>query len=156
MPNWGGGAKCVACEKSVYHAEEIQCNGRSFHKTCFICSEFTSSSSSLWCHGGSAETKSFFQPFSFPPLWIVAFSFLVSYLSSCQIFHFFLASSIFFILRPSIPSFLQLSNLLCFFLMFCFNFFFSFLSFFSSVTPLPLHRWSSCTPRRTHKWHHDF
>ncbi|XP_060923685.1 cysteine and glycine-rich protein 3 isoform X1 [Limanda limanda] len=57
MPNWGGGAKCPACEKSVYHAEEIQCNGRSFHKTCFICSEFPSSSSSLWCHGGSAETK---------------------------------------------------------------------------------------------------
>lgn len=39
MPNWGGGAKCAACEKTVYHAEEIQCNGRSFHKTCFICSE---------------------------------------------------------------------------------------------------------------------
>ncbi|XP_073320945.1 cysteine and glycine-rich protein 3 isoform X2 [Pagrus major] len=37
MPNWGGGAKCAACEKTVYHAEEIQCNGRSFHKTCFIC-----------------------------------------------------------------------------------------------------------------------
>lgn len=39
MPNWGGGAKCGACEKTVYHAEEIQCNGRSFHKTCFHCSE---------------------------------------------------------------------------------------------------------------------
>ncbi|KAJ3593768.1 hypothetical protein NHX12_006102 [Muraenolepis orangiensis] len=37
MPNWGGGAKCSACEKTAYHAEEIQCNGRSFHKTCFIC-----------------------------------------------------------------------------------------------------------------------
>ncbi|XP_026101171.1 cysteine and glycine-rich protein 3-like [Carassius auratus] len=37
MPNWGGGAKCAACEKTVYHAEEIQCNSRSFHKTCFIC-----------------------------------------------------------------------------------------------------------------------
>uniref|UniRef100_A0A8B9J411 Cysteine and glycine-rich protein 1 n=1 Tax=Astyanax mexicanus TaxID=7994 RepID=A0A8B9J411_ASTMX len=37
MPNWGGGAKCAACEKTVYHAEEIQCNGRSFHKPCFIC-----------------------------------------------------------------------------------------------------------------------
>ncbi|XP_076879263.1 cysteine and glycine-rich protein 3 [Brachyhypopomus gauderio] len=37
MPNWGGGAKCAACQKTVYHAEEIQCNGRSFHKTCFIC-----------------------------------------------------------------------------------------------------------------------
>uniref|UniRef100_A0A8C4DD20 Cysteine and glycine-rich protein 1 n=1 Tax=Denticeps clupeoides TaxID=299321 RepID=A0A8C4DD20_9TELE len=37
MPNWGGGATCAACEKTVYHAEEIQCNGRSFHKTCFIC-----------------------------------------------------------------------------------------------------------------------
>lgn len=41
MPNWGGGAKCAACEKTAYHAEEIQCNGRSFHKTCFICSERT-------------------------------------------------------------------------------------------------------------------
>uniref|UniRef100_A0A8C9DRT1 Cysteine and glycine rich protein 3 n=1 Tax=Prolemur simus TaxID=1328070 RepID=A0A8C9DRT1_PROSS len=38
MPNWGGGAKCGACDKTVYHAEEIQCNGRSFHKTCFHCS----------------------------------------------------------------------------------------------------------------------
>ncbi|XP_076003094.1 cysteine and glycine-rich protein 3 [Genypterus blacodes] len=37
MPNWGGGTKCGACEQTVYHAEEIQCNGRSFHKTCFIC-----------------------------------------------------------------------------------------------------------------------
>ncbi|KAL6113522.1 csrp3 [Pungitius sinensis] len=37
MPNWGGGARCAACEKTVYHAEEIQCNGRSFHKTCFLC-----------------------------------------------------------------------------------------------------------------------
>ncbi|XP_068176814.1 cysteine and glycine-rich protein 3 [Antennarius striatus] len=37
MPNWGGGAKCGACQKTVYHAEEVQCNGRSFHKTCFIC-----------------------------------------------------------------------------------------------------------------------
>lgn len=39
MPNWGGGAKCGACDKTVYHAEEIQCNGRSFHKTCFHCSK---------------------------------------------------------------------------------------------------------------------
>ncbi|KAJ0001794.1 hypothetical protein NQD34_001590 [Periophthalmus magnuspinnatus] len=37
MPQWGGGAQCAACQKTVYHAEEIQCNGRSFHKTCFIC-----------------------------------------------------------------------------------------------------------------------
>ncbi|KAJ8248930.1 hypothetical protein GJAV_G00229300 [Gymnothorax javanicus] len=37
MPNFGGGAKCGACGTTVYHAEEIQCNGRSFHKTCFIC-----------------------------------------------------------------------------------------------------------------------
>uniref|UniRef100_UPI00398E8E9D cysteine and glycine-rich protein 3 isoform X2 n=1 Tax=Pristiophorus japonicus TaxID=55135 RepID=UPI00398E8E9D len=37
MPQWGGGVKCAACEKTVYHAEEIQCNSRSFHKTCFLC-----------------------------------------------------------------------------------------------------------------------
>ncbi|TNN58958.1 Cysteine and glycine-rich protein 3 [Liparis tanakae] len=42
MPNWGGGTRCAACEKTVYHAEEIQCNGRSFHKTCFLCSELSS------------------------------------------------------------------------------------------------------------------
>lgn len=36
----GGGAKCGACDKTVYHAEEIQCNGRSFHKTCFHCSKW--------------------------------------------------------------------------------------------------------------------
>lgn len=49
MPNWGGGAKCAACEKTAYHAEEIQCNGRSFHKTCFICSEPTADASSYCC-----------------------------------------------------------------------------------------------------------
>lgn len=63
MPNWGGGAKCAACEKTVYHAEEIQCNGRSFHKTCFICSEQTGFFFSLLvqlseCDGGSAESHS--------------------------------------------------------------------------------------------------
>jgi len=50
LPNWGGGAKCAACEKTVYHAEEIQCNGRSFHKTCFICSEKLVLSSLNWSH----------------------------------------------------------------------------------------------------------
>uniref|UniRef100_A0A8C9F117 LIM zinc-binding domain-containing protein n=1 Tax=Pavo cristatus TaxID=9049 RepID=A0A8C9F117_PAVCR len=31
MPNWGGGAKCGACEKTVYHAEEIQfCYAKNF------------------------------------------------------------------------------------------------------------------------------
>lgn len=52
MPNWGGGARCAACEKTVYHAEEVQCNGRSFHKTCFLCSEHTGSSLSLQGHRG--------------------------------------------------------------------------------------------------------
>ncbi|XP_062869520.1 cysteine and glycine-rich protein 3 [Trichomycterus rosablanca] len=37
MPQLGGGVKCAACNKTVYHAEEIQCNSRSFHKPCFIC-----------------------------------------------------------------------------------------------------------------------
>uniref|UniRef100_A0A673GLP8 Cysteine and glycine-rich protein 3-like n=1 Tax=Sinocyclocheilus rhinocerous TaxID=307959 RepID=A0A673GLP8_9TELE len=51
MPNWGGGAKCAACEKTVYHAEEIQCNSRSFHKTCFICSKSTKRDlGGLKCH----------------------------------------------------------------------------------------------------------
>uniref|UniRef100_A0A3P8WPV6 Cysteine and glycine-rich protein 2 n=1 Tax=Cynoglossus semilaevis TaxID=244447 RepID=A0A3P8WPV6_CYNSE len=38
MPNWGGGNKCTACHRTVYHAEEVQCDGKSFHKSCFLCS----------------------------------------------------------------------------------------------------------------------
>ncbi|XP_062238656.1 cysteine and glycine-rich protein 2 [Platichthys flesus] len=37
MPNWGGGNKCGACRGTVYHAEEVQCDGKSFHKCCFLC-----------------------------------------------------------------------------------------------------------------------
>uniref|UniRef100_A0AAQ4RZH1 Cysteine and glycine-rich protein 2 n=1 Tax=Gasterosteus aculeatus aculeatus TaxID=481459 RepID=A0AAQ4RZH1_GASAC len=37
MPNWGGGNKCGACRGAVYHAEEVQCDGKSFHKCCFLC-----------------------------------------------------------------------------------------------------------------------
>uniref|UniRef100_A0A8C6UWJ7 Cysteine and glycine-rich protein 1 n=1 Tax=Neogobius melanostomus TaxID=47308 RepID=A0A8C6UWJ7_9GOBI len=37
MPNWGGGNKCAACRGTVYHAEEVQCDGQSFHKCCFLC-----------------------------------------------------------------------------------------------------------------------
>ncbi|KAJ8778547.1 hypothetical protein J1605_013516 [Eschrichtius robustus] len=41
MPNWGGGKKCGVCQKTVYFAEEVQCEGSSFHKSCFLCSERT-------------------------------------------------------------------------------------------------------------------
>ncbi|XP_073522728.1 cysteine and glycine-rich protein 1 [Phyllobates terribilis] len=37
MPNWGGGKKCSVCNTSVYFAEEVQCEGGSFHKSCFLC-----------------------------------------------------------------------------------------------------------------------
>ncbi|KAK2493362.1 hypothetical protein MC885_008627 [Smutsia gigantea] len=37
MPVWGGGNKCGACGRTVYHAEEVQCDGRSFHRSCFLC-----------------------------------------------------------------------------------------------------------------------
>uniref|UniRef100_A0A8C9SNW2 Cysteine and glycine-rich protein 2 n=2 Tax=Scleropages formosus TaxID=113540 RepID=A0A8C9SNW2_SCLFO len=37
MPNWGGGNRCGACHGPVYHAEEVQCDGESFHKSCFLC-----------------------------------------------------------------------------------------------------------------------
>ncbi|XP_075891720.1 cysteine and glycine-rich protein 3 [Nelusetta ayraudi] len=37
MPQLGGGAQCAACQKTAFHAEEIQCNGRSFHRSCFLC-----------------------------------------------------------------------------------------------------------------------
>lgn len=42
MPNWGGGKKCGVCQKTVYFAEEVQCEGNSFHKSCFLCSEYSS------------------------------------------------------------------------------------------------------------------
>ncbi|KAG5835381.1 hypothetical protein ANANG_G00243300 [Anguilla anguilla] len=36
MP-FGGGNKCGCCQKTVYFAEEVQCEGKSFHKSCFLC-----------------------------------------------------------------------------------------------------------------------
>ncbi|KAJ8395369.1 hypothetical protein AAFF_G00033540 [Aldrovandia affinis] len=36
MP-FGGGNKCGCCQKTVYFAEEMQCEGKSFHKSCFLC-----------------------------------------------------------------------------------------------------------------------
>uniref|UniRef100_A0A8C2PY98 LIM zinc-binding domain-containing protein n=1 Tax=Cyprinus carpio TaxID=7962 RepID=A0A8C2PY98_CYPCA len=35
----GGGNKCGCCKKTVYFAEEVQCEGQSFHKSCFLCSK---------------------------------------------------------------------------------------------------------------------
>lgn len=37
----GGGNKCGRCKKTVYFAEEVKCDGQSFHKSCFLCSEYT-------------------------------------------------------------------------------------------------------------------
>nr|AFK10997.1 cysteine and glycine-rich protein 1-like isoform 1 [Callorhinchus milii] len=37
MPNLGGGNKCGVCQKNVYFAEEMQCDGKSYHKSCFLC-----------------------------------------------------------------------------------------------------------------------
>uniref|UniRef100_A0AC11CEU7 Cysteine and glycine rich protein 1 n=1 Tax=Ovis aries TaxID=9940 RepID=A0AC11CEU7_SHEEP len=37
MPNWGGGKTCGVCRKTVYFAEEVQCEGGSFHRSCFLC-----------------------------------------------------------------------------------------------------------------------
>ncbi|XP_067863500.1 cysteine and glycine-rich protein 1-like [Heptranchias perlo] len=37
MPNFGGGNKCGVCQKTVYFAEEVQCDGKYFHKSCFRC-----------------------------------------------------------------------------------------------------------------------
>ncbi|XP_055510515.1 cysteine and glycine-rich protein 1-like [Leucoraja erinacea] len=37
MPNFGGGNMCGVCEKTVYFAEEVQCDGKYFHKSCFRC-----------------------------------------------------------------------------------------------------------------------
>ena len=69
MPNWGGGAKCGACEKTVYHAEDIQCNGRSFHKTCFHCSELDANTMTVPSvprarQSSPLATVTVYQPFS--------------------------------------------------------------------------------------------
>ncbi|XP_038637197.1 cysteine and glycine-rich protein 2 isoform X2 [Scyliorhinus canicula] len=37
MSHWGGGNKCGSCQRTVYHAEEVQCGGRSYHRCCFLC-----------------------------------------------------------------------------------------------------------------------
>lgn len=36
----GGGNKCGCCQKPVYFAEEVQCEGKSWHKSCFLCSKY--------------------------------------------------------------------------------------------------------------------
>lgn len=41
MP-FGGGNKCGCCQKTVYFAEEVQCEGKSWHKSCFLCSKYLS------------------------------------------------------------------------------------------------------------------
>uniref|UniRef100_A0A3B1K6S7 Cysteine and glycine-rich protein 1 n=1 Tax=Astyanax mexicanus TaxID=7994 RepID=A0A3B1K6S7_ASTMX len=33
----GGGNRCGCCQKTVYFAEEVQCEGKFFHKSCFLC-----------------------------------------------------------------------------------------------------------------------
>lgn len=42
MP-FGGGNKCGCCQKTVYFAEEVQCEGKSWHKSCFLCSKYKGS-----------------------------------------------------------------------------------------------------------------
>lgn len=42
MP-FGGGNKCGLCQKTVYFAEEVQCEGKSWHKSCFLCSKYKGS-----------------------------------------------------------------------------------------------------------------
>ncbi|XP_057686123.1 cysteine and glycine-rich protein 1a [Corythoichthys intestinalis] len=35
--NLGGGNQCGRCKKTVYFAEEVLCDSRRFHKSCFVC-----------------------------------------------------------------------------------------------------------------------
>uniref|UniRef100_A0A8C2XTI9 Cysteine and glycine-rich protein 1 n=1 Tax=Capra hircus TaxID=9925 RepID=A0A8C2XTI9_CAPHI len=55
MPNWGGGKTCGVCRKTVYFAEEVQCEGGSFHRSCFLCREKTTATS--WGRAAGTERK---------------------------------------------------------------------------------------------------
>ena len=60
MPNWGGGNKCGACGRTVYHAEEVQCDGRSFHRCCFLCSKYSPPAplqNLSWCSWGVTTAR---------------------------------------------------------------------------------------------------
>lgn len=57
MP-FGGGNKCGCCQKTVYFAEEVQCEGKSWHKSCFLCSEYLTSVNLLYVPSGSDQINS--------------------------------------------------------------------------------------------------
>ncbi|XP_059806469.1 cysteine and glycine-rich protein 1-like [Hypanus sabinus] len=60
MPNFGGGNKCGVCQKTVYFAEEVQCDGKFFHKSCFRCMACKKNldSTTLAVHGNEIYCKS--------------------------------------------------------------------------------------------------
>ncbi|XP_041051257.1 cysteine and glycine-rich protein 2-like isoform X2 [Carcharodon carcharias] len=60
MPNFGGGNKCGVCLKTVYFAEEVQCDGKYFHKPCFRCMACKKNldSTTLTVHGDEIYCKS--------------------------------------------------------------------------------------------------
>uniref|UniRef100_A0A673ZWC8 Cysteine and glycine-rich protein 1 n=1 Tax=Salmo trutta TaxID=8032 RepID=A0A673ZWC8_SALTR len=56
----GGGNKCGCCQKTVYFAEEVQCEGKYFHKSCFLCMACKKNldSTTVACHVDEIYCKS--------------------------------------------------------------------------------------------------
>uniref|UniRef100_A0A8C7RYJ7 Cysteine and glycine-rich protein 1 n=1 Tax=Oncorhynchus mykiss TaxID=8022 RepID=A0A8C7RYJ7_ONCMY len=56
----GGGNKCGCCRKTVYFAEEVQCEGKFFHKCCFLCMACKKNldSTTVTCHVDEIYCKS--------------------------------------------------------------------------------------------------
>ncbi|KAL0978786.1 hypothetical protein UPYG_G00175170 [Umbra pygmaea] len=56
----GGGNKCGCCQKTVYFAEEVQCEGKYFHKSCFLCMACKKNldSTTVACHSDEIYCKS--------------------------------------------------------------------------------------------------
>ena len=65
MP-FGGGSKCLRCDKTVYHNEEVKACGGSWHKECFNCGQCgkrlepgmqSEAEGNIWCKACYGKAK---------------------------------------------------------------------------------------------------